>query len=125
MARRDLSGAVDFAYLETYAGGDGDLIEEVLSMFREQVQMWLRLLEPSAPAGAWRDAAHTLKGAALGIGAGALAAACEAAEQGKDAGAGEKQVLLDHIRDAVDRALADIAAYAHERMLQSLKRPRG
>lgn len=120
MARRDLTGAVDFPYLEGYCAGDGDMVDEVLSMFREQAEMWLRLLDPAAPTG-WRDAAHTLKGSALGIGAHAVAEACAVAEAGDGASAGEKQVMLDRVRDALDQALADIAAYRHEKALQSLK----
>ena len=125
MAWRDLTGAVDFGYLESYAGGDLALVDEVLEMFREQAALWMRLLDPGAPGGAWRDAAHTLKGAALGIGAGALAEACAAAELAQDASPRDKQAQLNRIRDAADRALSDIAAYAHERALQSLKSPRG
>jgi HPt (histidine-containing phosphotransfer) domain-containing protein len=124
MARRDLTGAVDFAYLESYTAGDSDLIDEVLSMFREQTGLWMKLLDPMAPGGAWRDAAHTLKGAALGIGANELAQTCQAAEAAIEAPMHEKQLLLDRVRNACDRALADIAAYAHERALQSLKTPR-
>ncbi len=124
MARRDLTGAVDFAYLESYAAGDGALIDEVLGLFREQAGLWMKLLDPHAPGGAWRDAAHILKGAALGIGAGALAQACAAAEAAIEAPLEHKQMLLDRVRDAADLALADIAAYAHERALQSLKTPR-
>ncbi len=30
MARRDITGAVDFAYLQNYAAGDLDLVDEVL-----------------------------------------------------------------------------------------------
>ncbi len=120
MARRDLTGAVDFAYLESYAAGDTALIEEVLSMFREQAALWVRLLDPFGPHETWRDAAHSLKGSALGIGAFALADECLAAEEGA-AGFGERVVLLDHVRDALEAALADIAAYLHERALQGLK----
>ena len=120
MAKRDLTGAVDFGYLETYAGGDMALVEEVLGLFREQAAMWVRLLDPAAAAEAWRDAAHTLKGSARGIGAGALADACEAAETtGPDMG--ERTVRLERVRDALDAALADIAAYLHERALQGIK----
>ena len=121
MARRDLTGAVDFAHLESYAAGDAALIEEVLSMFREQAALWVRLLDPFGPHEGWRDAAHTLKGASLGVGAFQLAEACDAAEQGAGADGGAKSVQLEHIRDALDAALADIAAYLHERALQSLK----
>jgi HPt (histidine-containing phosphotransfer) domain-containing protein len=119
MAKRDLTGAVDFDHLERYAGHDQALVDEVLSIFREQAAMWLRLLDPRAPGGAWRDAAHSLKGSALGVGAFALADECEIAERSE--GEVERTVALDRIRDELDRALADVAAYAHEQALRSLR----
>jgi HPt (histidine-containing phosphotransfer) domain-containing protein len=121
MARRDLTGAVDFAHLETYAAHDGDVIDEVLAIFREQTTIWMRLLDPSGPDTIWRDGAHTLKGASLGVGAFALADACSAAEQGAHLDAGQRTVLLNRVQDALDAALADIAAYVHERALKGLK----
>ena len=123
MARRDLTGAVDFGHLERYAANDEALIDEVLGIFREQAELWLQLLEPGAPAGAWKDAAHSLKGSALGVGAFSLAEACEAAEKGSENDPDRKGRLLDAIRDQMDAALADIAAYRHEKALQSLKPP--
>ncbi len=120
MARRDLTGAVDFAYLENYAGGDLGVVEEVLALFREQASLWARLLEPDAPAQSWRDAIHTLKGSARGIGANALAEACEAAEA---APAGAEIPGLARVRDDLDAVLSDIAAYVHELALRSLKSP--
>ena len=60
---------------------------------------------------------HTIKGAARGVGAFQLGDACERAEA---AGPG----ALDLVKDALDAALADVAAYAHERALQSLRTPR-
>jgi|688.fasta_scaffold231520_2 HPt (histidine-containing phosphotransfer) domain-containing protein len=124
MARRDLTGAVDFGYLETFTAGDAQVIEEVLGLFREQAELWLRLLDPAAEAEAWRDAAHTLKGAALGIGAEDLAEACKTAEFDTSSDAGRRAHLLDKVRDALDLALADIAAYQHEAALTGLKTPR-
>ena len=118
MARRALSGAVDFSVLESYAGGDGSVIDEVLQIFREQASLWSPMLDPKAPG--WRDAVHTVKGAAAGIGATVLADACGAAESAQD---GYVVSGLLKVRDAMDQALADIAAYEHERMLQSLKAP--
>ena len=120
MARRDITGAVDFGHLQVYAGGDLALMEEVLGLFREQAAIWVRLLDPAAEAEAWRDGAHTLKGSGRGIGAFALADACEAAElSGPDLG--ERTVRLDRVRDELDRALADIAAWLHERELQRIR----
>ena len=120
MAGRDISGAVDFAYLESYAGGDGALVEEVLELFRQQAELWRPLLR--ADEEGWRDAVHTLKGASRGIGADALGQACEDAEQA----AGEPSlaaVRLDAVQTALDRALADIAAYQHQKALDGLRTP--
>ena len=119
MAKRDITGAVDFAYLENYAAGDMDLVDEVLGLFQEQVSLWRPMIQPDAGR-AWGDAVHTLKGAARGVGAFALADACDAAEKR------EKQPelappFISAVHDALDVALADIAAYQHERMLQGLR----
>jgi HPt (histidine-containing phosphotransfer) domain-containing protein len=115
MARRDIKGVVDFGYLEDFAAGDEAVVDEVLALFREQALLWARLLDPGGAD--WLDAVHTIKGAARGVGAFALGEACAWAEAKGVAG-------LPAVRDALDAALADIAAYAHEQALNSLKSPR-
>jgi HPt (histidine-containing phosphotransfer) domain-containing protein len=115
LARRDIKGAVDFAYLEDFAAGDAEVIEEVLGIFRQQAEIWSTLLDPASEG--WRDAVHTLKGAARGIGAFELGEACARAEE-----AGVPR--LPEVRNALDAALADVAAYQHEQALLSLKTPR-
>jgi hypothetical protein len=112
MARRDITGVVDFGYLETYAGHDFGLVEEVLGLFRQQASMWGPMLAPEEPG--WRDAIHTIKGTARGIGAERLASECERAET---SGPG----ALPAVQQALDEALMDVAAYLHELALQSLK----
>jgi len=123
MAKRDLTGAVDFSYLETYAAHDQAVIDEVLALFREQAALWMRLLDPEAPDQAWRDAAHTMKGSALGVGAVELADACADAEQASGMSSVERTYRLDRVRNALEAALADIAAYAHEQALKTLRSP--
>jgi len=116
MARRDLSGAVDFAVLEAMTDGDAAVSEEVLGLFVEQAALWSKMLDPGSEG--WRDGVHTIRGAASGVGAYALAAACaeaEATEQKLAAPA------LDRVRDALDVVLGDVAAYRHELMLRSLR----
>lgn len=120
MARRDITGAVDFAVLEGFTGGDPGVTEEILDLFRHQAELWTPMLTPSSEG--WRDAAHSVKGAAAGIGAKALARVCGEAEVSTDAFAGP---VLDRVRDALDAALGDVAAYQHEMMLRSLKSPGG
>lgn len=116
MAMRDLSGAVDFSHLEAYTLNDAVVIEEVLRLFQQQCEIWSPLLDASHEG--WRDAAHTLKGAASGIGAGVLAAAAEAAERGERAGA---EARLERLHAALNAALVDVAAYLHGLQLRSLK----
>ncbi|CAN5144483.1 Hpt domain-containing protein [soil metagenome] len=116
MARRDLSGAVDFGVLDRMTGGDDAVSEEVLGLFTEQAAMWSAMLEPKTDG--WRDAVHTIRGAAAGIGAQALADVCAAAEVSDQALAAP---ALDRVRGALDIALADVAAWRHELMLRSLR----
>lgn len=116
MALRDLSGAVDFAVLEAATGGDDGIGEEVLGLFAQQAALWSPLLDVRDEG--WRDAVHTLRGAAAGIGAGALAGACQTAEAADKADAPPR---LDRVRDALEVALADVAAYRHELLLRGLR----
>lgn len=116
MAARDLSGAVDFTVLERMTGGDAGVSEEVLGLFVQQAQLWAPLLDVREDG--WRDAAHTVRGAAAGIGAQALADACATAEAAQKS---EVPPLLDRVRTALDLALADVAAYRHELMLRGLR----
>ncbi len=121
MARRDITGAVDFAYLESYAANDAALVEEVLALFDEQASLWMRLLDPDGEASVWRDGAHTLKGASAGIGAGALATICGEAEAAAGAAPALKTALLHRLQTALDFVRTDIAAYRHEQALKALR----
>lgn len=116
MALRDLSGAVDFTVLERMTGGDDGITEEVLGLFTQQAAMWSPLLDVRDEG--WRDGVHTIRGAAAGIGAAALAQACQTAEAADKAAA---PPLLGRVRDALEVALADVAAYRHALMLRSLR----
>ena len=116
MALRDVLGAVDFSVLEAMTAGDDDIGEEVLGLFVQQASLWSPMLD--ARNDGWRDAVHTIRGAAAGIGAKALAETCAQAEGGDKA---TVSPLLDRVRDALGAALADVAAYRHALMLRSLR----
>jgi chemotaxis protein histidine kinase CheA len=83
----------------------------VLALFSDQARTVLPMLDPEGSADQWRSAAHSLKGSALGIGAGPLAEACGDAEAVKDAGSAEKVAAKARIADCLGAVLADIAAY--------------
>lgn len=67
---------VDLDHLARYTGGDAALNAEVLRLFAGQTGELLNRLKEIAELGdgkAWREITHSLKGAARGIGAFALA----------------------------------------------------
>lgn len=111
-----MSGPVNFGYLEDFVGGDLVVADEVLELFRQQAEVWTPMLSADQPG--WRDAAHALKGAAGGIGAGAVQAACAEAERGDPALAGP---ALLRVRDELDRALVAIAGWKHRNALKLLQ----
>lgn len=92
----------DAAYLESYTGGDPQVIAEVLALFQQQADGWLEQVD--APGDGWRDLTHLIKGSAKAIGAQALGEAAGAAEVADASHAPE-------LRAAVLDALAAIEGY--------------
>jgi HPt (histidine-containing phosphotransfer) domain-containing protein len=96
-------------------GADAALQAEIVAMFRVQAQLWSRLLIPDAPTATWRDAAHTAKGSAKGLGLWRLAETCEEAEALGRAGAVEGAMVaaaLGRVREALNEALAALETRA-------------
>lgn len=103
-----MSAPIDLEHLNRYVFGDTALLAEVLGIFREQLETFRNQMSPSMDAEAWRLAAHTLKGAARGVGAWALGEAAERAEKAADAGPEERAAALKSIVDLAASA-ADYA----------------
>ncbi len=70
----------DRAHLDRYTGGDEALTAELLNLMCEQARRCIGLMASAADTTSWQTATHTLKGAARGVGAFALADLCEQAE---------------------------------------------
>lgn len=98
--------AVDFAYLEGFMAGNQALVDEVLAIFSQQAAIWASNLDPANPG--WRDLAHTIKGAAHGVGANLLGQAAALAEVGTEAD-------LTPVKEALAITLAAIEAYSAAR----------
>ena len=97
---------IDRAALDAQTGGDADLAREVLALFAGECRRLLpALTDPTRPAIQRADIAHTLRGAAAGLGAARVQRLAGEAEQAlrTDAdGAGDSVAVLDAaIRDAV------------------------
>ena len=93
---------VDLAHLDRYTGGDRAINQEILGLFDNHCREILRRLEDIAsdPAAGktWREAAHTLKGAARGIGAFPLADAAAEAEKAIPGDLASSLAALDRIK---------------------------
>ena len=117
MSQTSNLAVLDLDHLSKMTMGDEGLAAEIIAIFQEQAAIWGRLLSAKEPAGTWADAAHTLKGSALGIGAIRLARYCERAETlGRSGTATPAQaaVALDDVRAALGEALEAAAAAAHK-----------
>lgn len=103
-----MSAVLDRAHFNHMTGGDRALQLEIIALFRTQTHAW----DQAFAAGAdWRDAAHTLKGSARGIGLVTLALACEAAEAARETTCGE---ALARLRDELAAALRTLEQFAAE-----------
>lgn len=117
---------IDMEHLLTMTGGDVDLADEVLDIFRNQAEMWGRMLNADAKQSEWADAAHALKGAALSVGAKDFAESCAQVEQ---KGRGEDIVrrveaasLLSGLRDELAHTIEACAKASYQLSKPGLRR---
>lgn len=83
-ATTDADGAkrpVDLVHLARYTMGNRELEREVLELFRQHSGLYLARMQDAACERTWREAAHTVKGSAKGIGAWHVAMTAEEAER--------------------------------------------
>lgn len=71
---------LDLVHLSRYTLGNRSLEIELLGLFRAQAGITIARLADATSDKEWRDAAHSLKGSARGLGAWALADLAEEAE---------------------------------------------
>lgn len=93
----------DKAHLDRYTGGDAALTAELLNLMREQARRCIGLMADARDLTSWQTATHTLKGAARGVGAFALADLCEAAEQ-------QPETAWDGARLAIEQCFLETEA---------------
>jgi HPt (histidine-containing phosphotransfer) domain-containing protein len=100
---------VDLVHLARQTLGDKSLELEVLALFERQSTILLNRLDSASDSKAWRDAAHTLKGSAQGIGAWRVARTAESVEKCQgERGSPAASDALDALRSAVAEANATI-----------------
>lgn len=106
--------------LSMMTGDDAALAMEVIDIFRQQTDMWSRMLDAALPPAQWADAAHSLKGSALSIGAMRLADACAKAEnmgrasEEKPVSRTQAAIVLCDVKDQIGPAIEASAKLAHQ-----------
>jgi HPt (histidine-containing phosphotransfer) domain-containing protein len=101
---------IDLDHLEKYVVGDVALRDEILSIFGDQVQLLNEQFSIDQSDEGWGDTAHSIKGAARGIGAWVLGDLCAEAETltGKIPGKNEKRAaLLVSLRQQLETTLGE------------------
>lgn len=107
-------------HLSLMTGGDVSLAVEVIDIFRQQTEIWVRMLDADLPPSQWADAAHSLKGSALSVGALRLAEICSQAEalgrrdEDNRVSRAEAGVALSNVKDHIGPAIEASAKLAHQ-----------
>ncbi|HAQ34479.1 MAG: hypothetical protein CMF74_06495 [Maricaulis sp.] len=96
----------DRDHLARYTGADAELEAELFGLLRDQAERCVSAMQAASEIYAWQAAAHTLKGAARGVGAFQLAEACERAET---ASPGMWPAAVSEVRAAAKRTFDEIA----------------
>jgi HPt (histidine-containing phosphotransfer) domain-containing protein len=91
---------IDLAFLRRQTAGDGTLERELLCLLDSQCAALLPLLSLRQDTLERREAAHSLRGAAAGLGANRLAAAAAAIEMGE-----EPPIRIERAVEEVSRAV--------------------
>jgi HPt (histidine-containing phosphotransfer) domain-containing protein len=104
-----LDGAVlDRAHLARMTFKDRTLEREILQLFDKQAELLMKRMRESEPA-AIATLAHTLKGSAIGIGAGRVARAAAATELAASSASAECRGSIDQLAQVVDEVRIEIA----------------
>ena len=94
------ANAIDLEHLARYTGGEKDLNGEILRLFDGQVTGMvaeLNALLASRDSKRWREIAHTIKGAARGIGAFEMGEAAAKAEPVNPADSAEAEAAIQKL----------------------------
>lgn len=108
-----MSAVIDMKHLARYTGGDAKLDAEILRLFDAQASGLVdRLRETlvSGDAKSWKEITHSIKGAARGIGAFALA---DAAVFCEDVGLADPKAAAEAVTRLASEAAA-VRAYIEE-----------
>lgn len=115
---------IDTEHLRSFTGDDVDLIAEVFSLFRNQADLWVKIVDPQADKQQWINTHHTLRGAANAIGAKAVGTACAEAEESFDnSSVAARSEAIHRTKACISGVLEEIARWEYRQGLADLRKP--
>ena len=108
------ANAIDLEHLARYTGGGKDLNGEILRLFDGQIASMVAELNgllASRDAKRWREIAHTIKGAARGVGAFEMGEAAAKAEPVDPADGPQAQAAIRMLESEAETVRAFIERY--------------
>ena len=114
---------IDFEHLKQYVGDDTALTQEVFGLFKHQVDMWVKGLDPQADDQIWSGVMHSLKGTARAVGAKNLADLCEKGEAmvGENNNLTTRSEIAHDVQFSIDRALIEIGRWEYRQTLAGMR----
>ena len=106
--------AIDLEHLARYTGGEKSLNAEILQLFDGQVTGMvaeLNALLISRDGRRWREIAHTIKGAARGVGAFGMGEAAAKAEPVNPADGSQAKAAIEKLESEAQTVRAFIRSY--------------
>lgn len=106
--------AIDLKHLARYTGGERDLNGEILRLFDSQIGAMVTELNgllDSRDGKRWREIAHTIKGAARGVGAFKMGDAAASAEPVDPANSAEAKAAIQKLESEAETVRAFISSY--------------
>ncbi len=115
--------SIDFDHLRTYLGEDTALYSEVFGLFKNQVEMWSKMMKADADDESWAAVMHSLKGSARAVGAKKLSGLCEYGETlTKNHNIPVRRTAhIDEVRFEIDKTLIEIGRWEYRQTLASLR----
>jgi HPt (histidine-containing phosphotransfer) domain-containing protein len=107
-----LDDGLDLDLLNANLSGDVAAVVEVLDLFCDQAKDQLARMEVGLAPTAWKRLLHSLRGAALTVGAVALAEQCKAAEALAESEPDDRLEALTSVQSAAEAALSAAADYS-------------
>ncbi len=114
---------IDFEHIKQYVGDDVELTKEVFGLFKNQVEMWSRVMDAKSDDDNWSAVMHTLKGSARAVGAHNLAGLCEKGETliGPNAGQETRKSHIHDVQFCIEKILIEIGRWEYRQTLASMR----